>query len=32
VRPVVAIGMIGLFALLQLLAVRVSLIPYIGRR
>jgi hypothetical protein len=32
VRPVVAIGMIGLFALLQLLAFRVSLIPYIGRR
>jgi hypothetical protein len=32
VRPVVAISMIGLFALLQLLAFRVSLIPYIGRR
>jgi hypothetical protein len=32
VRPVVAISMTGLFALLQLLAFRVSLIPYIGRR
>jgi hypothetical protein len=32
VRPVVAISMIGLFALLQLLAFRVSLLPYIGRR
>jgi hypothetical protein len=32
VRPVVAISTIGLFALLQLLAFRVSLIPYIGRR
>jgi hypothetical protein len=32
VRPVVAISMIGLFALLQWLAFRASLIPYIARR
>jgi hypothetical protein len=32
VRPVVAISMTGLFALLQWLAFRVSLIPYVARR
>jgi len=31
-RPLAAASMIGLFALLQLLAFRISLIPYIGRR
>ena len=31
-RPLAAASVIGLFALLQLLAFRISLIPYIGRR
>ena len=31
-RPLVAASVIGLFALLQFLAFRISLIPYIGRR
>lgn len=31
-RPLAAAGVIGLFALLQWTAFRISLIPYIGRR
>jgi hypothetical protein len=31
-RPLVAVSMFGLFAVLQLLAFRISLIPYVARR